>query len=112
MVRVKDDRSLVKDLLAEHATKLNEMRAILEKEETYSKEHYDDLWMLHFLPTHKKVSKASDAAIKTMKFREENKLNEREDIRHKILDNRDPTARHTFECTKKYVQYCKDSIRR
>lgn len=76
MVAVNDDRPLVKDLLEQHASALAELRAVIEKEDTYSEEHYDDLWMLRFLLTHKKVPKASAAAINTMKFCRERGMNE------------------------------------
>ena len=75
MMDHKVDRPLVKDLLEEHGTKIEEIRAIIEKEDSYCKS-YVDIWMLRFILSHKKVSKASIAAIKTMKFRQEKKLNE------------------------------------
>lgn len=109
MVEEKDDRPLVKDLLEEHASNLQELRSILEKEDTYSKEHYDDIWMLRFLLSHRKVSKASTAAIKTMTFRQEKRLNEMGDIRHRIADHRDHESNHNFDIVKKYFRFCNDS---
>jgi len=99
-----DNRPLVKDLLEEHAPKLAKLRTILEKEESYSKEHYDDLWMLRFLLSHKKVSKASAAAISTMNYRKERKINELGDVRHKLSDHTaaEPSDRE-FEVVKKYM---------
>lgn len=84
-----DGRPLMQDLLQQHALKLAELRAILEKEDSYSKEHYDDIWMLRFLLTHKKIPKASTAAIHTMNFRQERKLNELGDIRHMLISYRE-----------------------
>lgn len=101
-----DDRPLVKDLLEQHASKLAELRAILEKEDSYSKEHYDNIWMLRFLLSHKKASKASAAAIRTMKFRQERKLNELGDIRNKLVDYMDHQSDRYFDITKKYLTFC------
>eukprot|EP00588_Corethron_pennatum_P012161 CAMPEP_0194279760 /NCGR_PEP_ID=MMETSP0169-20130528/14111_1 /TAXON_ID=218684 /ORGANISM="Corethron pennatum, Strain L29A3" /LENGTH=287 /DNA_ID=CAMNT_0039024223 /DNA_START=28 /DNA_END=891 /DNA_ORIENTATION=- len=99
-----DNRPLVKDLLEKHASKLADLRTILEKEESYSKEHYDDLWMLRFLLSHKKVSKASEAAISTMNYRKERKINELGDVRHKLSDHTaaEPSDR-CFEIGKKFL---------
>lgn len=103
-----DNRLLVQDLLAEHTEKLAQLRNILEKEETYSKERYDDLWMLRFLLSHKlKVSKASAAAIRTMKFRQERKLNELGDVRHKLMDHLEENKTdRNFDIHKKYMSNC------
>jgi hypothetical protein len=105
----KDDRPLVKALLKQHASKLTELRSILEKEDSFSEEHYDDLWMLRFLLSHKKVSKASAAAINTMRFRQEHKLNELGDIRHKLLDHMDHRSERYFDINKKYLAFCKSN---
>lgn len=113
MTEVEDNRPLVKDLLEKHASKLAELRAILEKEESYSKEHYDDLWMLRFLLSHNtKVSKASTAAINTMNFRKERKMNELGDIRNKLLDhsNIDAQCDRYFEIHKQYLKVCHSNL--
>lgn len=102
----KDNRPLVRDLLEQHASKLAELRAILEKEASYSAEHYDNLWMLRFLLSHKKVSKAAAAAINTMKFRQERGLNNLGDIRHKLLDHMDHKSDRYFDINKKYLAFC------
>lgn len=107
MKKENSDRPLVKDLLEQHASELAELRAILEKEESYSAQHYDDLWMLRFLLSHKKVSKASAAAISTMKFRQERKLNDFGDIRHKLIDHMDHKSDRCFDINKKFLTFCK-----
>ena len=106
---VKDDRPLIKDLLEHHAVEIDELRTIIEKEDTYSKDLYDEIWMLRYLLSHKKVSKASDAAIKTMRYRQEKKLNELGDIRNKIIDHRNREDGRTFDIQKKYLQFSRDS---
>jgi hypothetical protein len=108
MMDGKDERPLLKDLLKQHATKIEELRAIIEKEDSYC-ENYDDIWILRFILSHKKVSKASVAAIKTMKFRQEKKLNELGDIRSRILDHRDHGSDRHMDVYKKYLRYCKDT---
>ena len=46
---------------------------------------YDEIWILRFVLSHKSnVKKATNAALATMKFREEKKLNELGDIHHRI----------------------------
>lgn len=102
-----DDRPLVSKLLEEYAAELNEMRSILVKEESYSADYYDELWMLRFLLSHKKLSKASAAAIHTMKFRAERKLNELGDIRYRILDHNDPQSERYLDVHKKFMTFTK-----
>lgn len=92
-----DDRPLIKDLLHEHACDLAELGVILEKETSYSKQHYDDNWMLRFLLSHKSVKKASAAATPTMQFRKERNLNELGDIRHKLLDHFEHNSDRYFD---------------
>lgn len=106
-VAVNDKRPLVKDLLDQHSSALAELRAILEKEDSYMKGQYDDIWMLRFLLTHKKVCKASVAAIRTMKFRREWNLNDLGDIRFKLLNHLDHQSDRHFEITKKHLAFCK-----
>mmetsp|Transcript_17812 Transcript_17812/g.26350 ORF Transcript_17812/g.26350 Transcript_17812/m.26350 type:complete len:288 (+) Transcript_17812:138-1001(+) len=107
MEEEKDNRPLVKDLLEKHASQLVELRNILEKEESYCKERYDDLWMLRFLLSHKKVSKASAAAISTMNFRKDRKINELGDIRHKMINHLEAeTSDRNFEIHRKHMKFC------
>eukprot|EP00547_Thalassionema_nitzschioides_P010515 CAMPEP_0194227424 /NCGR_PEP_ID=MMETSP0156-20130528/42848_1 /TAXON_ID=33649 /ORGANISM="Thalassionema nitzschioides, Strain L26-B" /LENGTH=581 /DNA_ID=CAMNT_0038959905 /DNA_START=62 /DNA_END=1806 /DNA_ORIENTATION=+ len=111
MEEEKDNRPLVKDLSEKHASQLVELRNILEKEESYCKERYDDLWMLRFLLSHKKVSKASAAAISTMNFRKERKINELGDIRHKMINHLEAeTSDRNFEIHRKYMATCKGPL--
>jgi len=86
-----DGRPFVKDLLKEHAKKIEEVRQKIRSDQDAKPlfdrhfERYDDLWILRFVLTHKgKVKLASKAAIRTIAFREEQKLNELGDIRHLI----------------------------
>mmetsp|Transcript_8649 Transcript_8649/g.21087 ORF Transcript_8649/g.21087 Transcript_8649/m.21087 type:complete len:292 (+) Transcript_8649:174-1049(+) len=104
-----DTRPLVKDLLEQHASELVELRVILEKEDSYSKEHYDDIWMLRFLLSHEKVSVAGDAATRTMKFRQERKLNELGDVRHRLVNHMDAAdlSDRYFDIHKKTVRIFK-----
>jgi len=103
----KDERPLVKDLLEQYASKIAELRVIIEKDDSYSKEHYDDIWMLRFLLSHKKVSKASRAALHTMKFRQERKMNELGDIRHKMTDCMDLQSHRQFDIHRKFNTFFK-----
>jgi len=85
-----DDRPFVKDLLKEHAEKIECVRQRIlqsddDKTPLWDPKRYDELWILRFLMSNKyKVKEASKAALKTMKFRHENKLNELGDTRHLI----------------------------
>jgi len=87
-----DDRPFVKDLLHEHAKAIADVRknilsdqAIIEKPLLWDPKRYDDLWILRFLLSHKgKVKSASSAALRTIQFREEFKLNQAGDLRHII----------------------------
>lgn len=84
-----DHRPLISDLLKKHGDKIEEVRNIIKEESLYNKDdnakRYDDIWILRFVLSHKKnVKSAAKAAIKTMQYREEWKLNEMGDIRHKF----------------------------
>lgn len=84
-----DHRPLISDLLKTHADKIEEVRNIIKEEILYNKDdnakRYDDIWILRFVLSHKKnIKSAAKAAIKTMQYREEWKLNEMGDIRHKF----------------------------
>ena len=86
-----DKRPLVKDLLEKHASSIEAVRrAILSDENgkplfSSDSDRYDDIWILRFVLSHKgNAKKASKAALDTLQFREEMKLNEKGDIRHQI----------------------------
>lgn len=120
-----DDRPFVKDLVLEHKTKIEDVRKKILSDEVckplFEKhfERYDDLWILRFVLTHKgKVKDATKAALKTIKFREEQNLNELGDIRHlirnfgiKIDDNENANAEEFFPFYHEYNAVCeKDCI--
>eukprot|EP00980_Cylindrotheca_fusiformis_P007584 scaffold1580_cov116-Cylindrotheca_fusiformis.AAC.19 len=91
-----DRRPLINDLLQEHADAISSVRdaiianedgkAIYEKGENSLR--YDDIWILRYLLSHKgSVKSASKAALNTILFREEKKLNELGDIRHRLKNH-------------------------
>lgn len=76
-----DDRPFIKDLLSEHTSSIAAVRASLREEpdlsDLYDPSLYDDIWILRFLLSHKNdVDAATRAAVATMKFRQEYKLND------------------------------------
>ena len=82
-----DTRPLIGELLAEHSEEIRSVQNMLltADEELYraNSSVYDDIWILRFILSHKKdVKAAGKAALKTMNFRKENKLNELGDTRH------------------------------
>jgi len=82
-----DGRPLIKDLLKEHATSIEKVRQKILSDEAVGKalwdpKKYDDIWILRYVLSHGGNTKhASKAALKTMKFREEFKMNEKGDLR-------------------------------
>ena len=109
-----DERPFIGDLLKKNASNIEAVRKIIEGDPLYKKGNnvslYDDIWILRFLLSHKNnVKSASKAAVKTMHFRDEHKLNELGDIRHKIFSTRTrPTSDH-FPLNVKYMSCCKDA---
>jgi len=88
-----DDRPLIADLLATHSEAIKSVQEGIKAHdvgnELYIKggnpQCYDDIWILRFVLSHRSnVKSATKAAIKTMIFREEKKLNVVGDLRHKI----------------------------
>ena len=88
-----DDRPLVADLLATHSEAIASVQeGVYANEigkELFTKggnpQCYDDIWILRFVLSHRgNVKSATKAAIKTMIFREEKKLNVVGDLRHKL----------------------------
>jgi hypothetical protein len=98
----RDDRPAVKELVQEHRVKIDRLREELEKELLYDSTKHDDLWMLRFLLSHKKVKAALKAAKHTLQFRADLKLDEK-DIRQVHMG-------HNFEAlsdaAKNYQQCC------
>lgn len=86
-----DNRPFIKDLLAKHSSAVEGVRNVIQSDckELFNRgdnaNRYDDIWILRFVLSYKgNVASASKAAIKTIRFREEKKLNELGDIRHTI----------------------------
>ena len=88
-----DDRPFIKDLLEEHSEAIASVKEILLADEIgnkiYSKgdnhKRYDEIWTLRYILSHKgNVKSAAKAALKTIKFRDEKKMNELGDIRHML----------------------------
>jgi len=86
-----DDRPLVKDLLEQHAASIDGVRQQILSDETVGKplwnERYDDIWILRYVLSHKgNVERATKNALKTMKMRDEMKLNNEEfsDMRRRL----------------------------
>mmetsp|Transcript_5661 Transcript_5661/g.6930 ORF Transcript_5661/g.6930 Transcript_5661/m.6930 type:complete len:290 (+) Transcript_5661:116-985(+) len=98
-----DSRPLVSELLEKNASQILELRSILQVDPNFVAEKYDDVWMLRYLLSHKKVKKASVAAINTMKFRKEYKLNDFGDIRHKVPDHFNLDSNQHIEASKKFI---------
>lgn len=85
-----DHRPLIKDLLEEHASVIENVQEKIRSDEEidkslYDPERYDDIWILRYVLSHKGNAKnAAKAALKTMKFRDDEKLNEKTDLRYCI----------------------------
>jgi len=88
-----ENRPFVKDLLAEYSAAIAVVRDSIQNDEDcevlFNKgenpKRYDNIWILRYVLSHKGNAKsASKAALKTIKFREEKKLNELGDIRHRL----------------------------
>lgn len=106
MVMLNDKRPLLTELLHEHAAPIAALKAKIQHHPCYVKDRYDDIWILRFFLSHKNVTKASAAAIDTMEYRSENKLNEMGDIRHKLFDHTNPHSELNFDVHKKYLSMC------
>lgn len=76
-----DHRPLVKDLLDKHSATVNAVKANVQGHPLYDANRYDDLWILRFVLSNKTESKATKAAISTMKYREERGINALGDLR-------------------------------
>lgn len=88
-----DDRPFIKDLLEKHSKAIESVRKkILEDNNVgiplWNPEKHDDIWILRYVLTHRGNTKsAAKAALKTMKFRDQMKLDENYgDIRHRIMN--------------------------
>jgi len=88
-----DDRPFVKDLLKKHSKTIKSVQKIIIADENigkklYNPEKHDDIWILRYVLTHKSKAKAAaKAALKTIKFRDELKMDEEYgDIRNRIMN--------------------------
>lgn len=118
-----DERPMIDDLLEKHAQAIasvreqiladDECKALYEKRDNIKR--YDDIWILRYVLSHKGHTKsASKAAIKTIKFREESKLNEAGDLRHRIKQPGVPDSEKTANIDplpgiKLYNKYCDEN---
>jgi hypothetical protein len=91
-----EERPLIKDLLEKHADAISSVRVVILADDDgraiYHKgdnaQRYDDIWILRYVLSHKGVVKsAGKSALKTIKFREEKKMNELGDIRHRLMNH-------------------------
>lgn len=105
-----DDRPFISDLLVKHSVAIEAVRSRIQADNgggsssigkvLYNKgdnaKRYDDIWILRFVLSHKgkdNVKSAAKAAIRTMKFREDKKLNEVGDLRPRIQNHGDAIDR-------------------
>jgi CRAL/TRIO domain len=100
-----DDRPALVDLFTEHRTLIDQVMAELQTSPLYDATKHDDLWILRFLLSHKlKVKSAAKAALYTLSFRDEHKLDEK-DIRFA------PPGRGVpIEGYQRYLKYCTDDV--
>lgn len=98
-----DDRPSVKALIDENRTIIDETKKELEADPLYNAGKHDDLWILRFLLSHKKNTKAAVKAAKTtLAFRDKYKLDEK-DIRPFP-----PGPDCKSDAVKRYVKYIPD----
>jgi hypothetical protein len=71
-----DDRPAVKDLIIAHSVKIEKLRVCVKEDPLYDPVKHDDLWLLRFIMSHKKVDKATGAAKATMIYRDSKKLDD------------------------------------
>jgi hypothetical protein len=69
-----DVRLSVKALIQEHANKITQIREGLVDNPYYDPSKHDNLWILRFYLSHKKIKKAIECAKYTLNFRNEHKL--------------------------------------
>lgn len=80
-----DCRTKIDHLLVEYSKQIEGVKREIEDHSHYEANHYDELWILRFILSHKaNIKKATKAAIATMNFRHERKLNQLGDIRHTL----------------------------
>ena len=86
---------------------IQHMRKHIETGPFYDANINDDIWILRFILSHEgSMEKAVLAALKTMKFRHDHKINEFGDIRSKILNHEDIENSDSFTIHKQFFDYC------
>lgn len=71
-----DQRPLVKDLIREHRSAIDEIKMGLLDNSLYEPEKHDDLWILRFWLSHQRRKPALEAAKKTLQFRKDLRLDQ------------------------------------
>lgn len=103
-----DDRPLISVLLKEHESAIDAIKNILKSNSLYQENItlYDDIWILRFVLSHKKkVSAAAKAALETIRFRAEKKLNELGDIRHRVPTQDPSQTDNMFPASKRMNEH-------
>jgi hypothetical protein len=95
-----DDRPALVDVIAAHRTKIDQVGAALATDPLYQPNKHDDLWILRFLLSQKNVQAAIKAALSTLQFRAQHKLDET-DIRYSP-----PSPNVRCESFRKFYDYC------
>lgn len=100
-----DMRVPVADLIKEHRSKIDYIRAKIEKEPLYDSTKHDDLWCLRFHLSHKKSKKdAVKAARDTLKFRAKYDLDD-----HDIRDH--PPYEALWDEARMWYKFTNESVR-
>jgi len=101
-----DDRPSVLDLIKKHRDSIDEVKSHLETDPLYVPSKHDDLWILRFVLSHraKTLCYAVKAAKDTLKFRHENRLDDK-DIR-----DYPPQESESNEMSK-YIKFCNNGCK-
>ena len=90
-----DDRPAVAELMSANRSKVDRVKEQLASDSLYQPEKHDDLWVLRFVLSHKKVRLAVEAAKHTLVVRKEYGL-----------DKRDRRIDVDIECFTKFHETC------
>eukprot|EP00545_Synedropsis_sp_CCMP1620_P007905 CAMPEP_0119011352 /NCGR_PEP_ID=MMETSP1176-20130426/5615_1 /TAXON_ID=265551 /ORGANISM="Synedropsis recta cf, Strain CCMP1620" /LENGTH=229 /DNA_ID=CAMNT_0006964163 /DNA_START=129 /DNA_END=815 /DNA_ORIENTATION=+ len=101
-VATADDRPVVLDLIEKNKKQIGEIREELKKDPLYIPKKHDELWIVRFFLSHKKVKPAVRAAKYTLQFRKEHNL-DAVDIRGQCIDKNVPNP-----TLAKYLSHCDD----
>ena len=99
-----DDRPFIKDLLKKHGPTIEAVRNNIKTDPLYDEKRYDDIWILRFVLSNKSVKASTKSAIATMQFREEYKLNEKDDCQYRIPNHRNGS--YLYPCHQKFYEHC------